>query len=250
LIDAADGDLDAAQSRTIAIRIREELARQGRSRGRLADDAKISLSTLEKALAGARPFTLGTLVKLESALGVALRPGAPAVGNAPEALGAYSHAAVAWLEGDYLTLRASFEQAGGLYAYRTSIFWDETATRLKFREAERLDSAFTQSGEISLPHQSGHIYLFTNDRGQLRLITLGRPTITGEMFGLLSTLQSGGGGRLAPVATPIVYAPLGKIAGARFGRLSPGDEGFASCRAMLDRALQEGFVRIVGDGGR
>jgi len=246
LTNAADGDLDQRQSEAVAVRIREELARRNISRQRLADDASLSISTLEKALAGARPFTLGTLVKLERALGVPLRSPVSGSDLAPETLGAYSRAAVAWLEGDYLTLRPSFEQADGLFAYRTSIAWDAAASCLSFHEAARQDSAFTQSGQASLPNQSGHIHLFTNDRGQLRLITLGRATITGELYGLISTLQSGAGGRLFPVATPIAFAPLRGRSDPTFGRILPGNEQYPIYRAMLDRGLQEGFVRLIG----
>jgi hypothetical protein len=51
-------ELSDAQSRGLAAKVREELARRRISRQRLADEAKISLSTLEKALNGSRPFTL------------------------------------------------------------------------------------------------------------------------------------------------------------------------------------------------
>src|SRR5438094_5175274 len=89
------------QSRAVAALIREELARRRISRQRLADQAKISISTLEKALAGRRPFTLATTIRLEEALGVALRKPnshaqtviqtAPAHGAlAPSDLGSYS----------------------------------------------------------------------------------------------------------------------------------------------------------------
>ena len=61
------------QSRAVAALIREELARRRMSRQRLADQAKISISTLEKALAGRRPFTLTTTIRVEEALGVSLR---------------------------------------------------------------------------------------------------------------------------------------------------------------------------------
>src|SRR3954470_12273038 len=65
--------LSDVQSRAVAALVREELARRRISRQRLADQAKISISTLEKALAGRRPFTLATTIRLEEALGVALR---------------------------------------------------------------------------------------------------------------------------------------------------------------------------------
>ena len=76
--------------------MREELARRRISRQHLADQAKISISTLEKALSGRRPFTLATTIRLEEALSVALRKanadGAPAplvVSLAPGELGFY-----------------------------------------------------------------------------------------------------------------------------------------------------------------
>ena len=242
----ADDDLSDDHSRIIATRVREELARRRSSRQRLADEAKISISTLEKALAGRRPFTLATLIRLEQALGVSLRPIEPATAQAPESLGAYSRAAVAWLEGDYLTLRPSFEDPHAVFAYRTAIAWEPSASCLVFREAARLDASFTQTGQVSLPNQSGHVYLTTNDRGQFRLVTLSRPTIAGELFGLLSTLQSGAGGHLTPVAAPIAYLPTGGRTAPTFGRVAPGDERYELYRDALRRVVRESFIRMVG----
>jgi transcriptional regulator with XRE-family HTH domain len=70
---AAEADLSTELSLAIAARVREELARRRLSRQALADLAKISISTLEKALAGRRPFTLATTIRLEEALGASLR---------------------------------------------------------------------------------------------------------------------------------------------------------------------------------
>src|SRR4051812_23806749 len=144
--------LSDAQSRAVAALIREELARRRISRQRLADQAKISISTLEKALAGRRPFTLATTIRLEEALGLSLRK---AYGDgtreplsaselAPGNLGFYARPAVAWIEGTYLTLRPSFGDKDAIYAYRTDIGWDGASSSLIFRESERQDAAFTQ----------------------------------------------------------------------------------------------------------
>ena len=119
-----DKQLSAEQSRQVAETIREEIARRRISRQTLAEQAKLSLSTLEKVLGGRRPFTLATTVRLEQALGVSLRKGvdvapaaAPANGDiAPDGLGAYSRRAVAWLEGTYVTLRPSFGDKDAIYA--------------------------------------------------------------------------------------------------------------------------------------
>src|SRR5450759_2856372 len=99
--ETSEKQLSAEQSRLVAAIIREQLARRRMSRQHLADQAKISISTLEKALSGRRPFTLATTVRLEEALGVSLRKlktevaAAPALhGVAPDELGFYARPAV------------------------------------------------------------------------------------------------------------------------------------------------------------
>ena len=63
-----------------------------------------------------------------------------------------------------------------------------------------------------MPNQSGHIYLVTNRHGQYRLITVSRPTINGEMYGIMTTLLAGRGSLLTPIASPIAFVPLQAIA--------------------------------------
>lgn len=245
----ADSQLSDEQSRLVAAQIREELARRRISRQRLADTAKISISTLEKALSGRRPFTLATTIRLEEALGVTLRKGkavAPppvaASGLAPGDLGFYARPAVSWIEGAYLTLRPSFGEKGAIYAYSTEILWNDESSSLVFRESERLDAAFTQHGSVSVPNQSGHIYLITNRFGQYRLIIVTRPTITGEMYGILTTLQSGRGAHLIPVSTPIVLVPLKSVTKPQFGRVIAEHACYERYRAYLKRTVDEPFA--------
>lgn len=247
-----DGELGRAESGAIADQVREELARRRMSRQALADLAKISISTLEKALAGSRPFTLATTVRLEQALGRRLReaPAAPAsapqsAGFAPAELGSYSRPAMGWIEGEYLTLRPSFGDPSSIYAYRTDISWSDEASRMIFREGERLDAAFTQFGEVSAPHQSGHIYLVTNRHGQHRLIVLSRPTIDGAMYGVLTTLLAGRGSQLTPVSAAIALLPLKRGEAAVAGRIGPRDRDYERCRRHLDRVKQDGFAVLL-----
>lgn len=246
---AESRELSESQSRAVATKIREQLARKHMSRQRLADDARISISTLEKALNGSRPFTLATIVRLEAALGIALRPAdatAKAKGaspSAPDELGGYSRAAVQWLDGDYLTLRPSFEVPEAIYAYRTEIFWD--GEHLAFREAERLDAPFSQKGVVSVPNKSGHIYLHTNEQGQMRLAILGRPAITGGMYGLLTTLLSGSGTQLLPIAVPLALIPRMLVRGAIFGRIAKPDAEFRTYHDYLHNVLTGDFARMI-----
>lgn len=128
------------------------------SRQALADMARISLSTLEKALAGTRPFTLATTLRIEEALAVVLRPSAKVAAphdTAPEGMGAYSRQSVGWVEGRYLTLRPSFGTPGALHSFVTTIRWQEEAGHLVFAESGRLDARFEQAGHLSLPNLSG-----------------------------------------------------------------------------------------------
>lgn len=247
-----------ADATAIARAVREELARRRMTREQLAHLAKVSVSTLEKALSGRRPFTLATIVRVEEALGVGLRkpsgaevslamPG-PSHAAAPDELGAYSRPAVGWLEGSYLTLRHSFGDPTAVYAYRTDISWSEQAGCLVFREAERVDADFTQFGNVSVPHQSGHIYLVTNRHGQYRLIVVARPTINEEMHGILTTLQAGRGAALTPVATPIVLVRSSRIKDLCYGRIDVRHPMHSRYHALLERTTGEHFALFPRTG--
>lgn len=242
-----DRELIGTEADEVGRRVREELARRRISRQALADMAKVSLSTLEKALAGTRPFTLATTVRIEDVLGVALRPAAPAkavADTAPDYMGAYSRAAVRWLEGQYLTLRPSFETPGAIYAYLTTILWSESRGHLCFSESERVGGRFEQAGHVSLPNLSGHIYLVTNEQGQHRLQTLSRPTIDGVLYGVLATLQVGHGSQLVPVAAPIAMQRVERPADCAFGLIRPDTAGHAAYREMLKASTDETYVRL------
>lgn len=250
----SEKQLSAEQSRQVAAIVREELARRRISRMHLAEQAKISISTLEKALGGRRPFTLATTVRLEQALGISLRksnggdaPVAPPANGdvAPDGLGAYSRRAVSWLEGNYLTLRPSFGDKDAIYAYRTEVSWDAKASCLAFRESDRLDAAFTQFGEISIPNQSGHIYLVTNRHGQYRLIIVARPTIEGEMHGILTTLLAGRGSQLTPIAAPIAFVPMRAVQNPTFGRVTAKDACYAAYQTYIKRTITEPFALFL-----
>src|SRR5918993_1778689 len=185
-------DVEIEGGEAIALRVREELGRRRLSRQWLADEARVSLSTLEKALAARRPFTLATVVRLEDALGTGLRGAARPAGHhfAPESMGAYARPGVQWLEGSYLTLRPSFSESGAVFAYLTEITWSEADGHLLFSEAGRVDSQHQQKGFVSFPHLSGSIYLVTIFEGQYRLALLNRPAGAGTISGILTTLAT------------------------------------------------------------
>ncbi|GKQ55025.1 helix-turn-helix transcriptional regulator [Bradyrhizobium sp. Ce-3] len=245
-----DKQLSAEQSRQVAETIREEIARRRISRQALAEQAKLSLSTLEKVLGGRRPFTLATTVRLEQALGVSLRKLPEAItvatpangGIAPDSLGSYSRRAVARIEGTYITVRPSFGEPGAFYAYRTEIAWDEATSSLGFREGERQDTDYTQYGEVAVPNESGFVYLVTNRHGQHRVITVSRPRNSGEMYGIITTLLAGRGSLLTPVAAPIAFLPVKNVSKPSLGRVSADDANYALYREHLRRTIDEPFA--------
>lgn len=240
-------ELSEEGSESVALQVREELARRRLSRQWLADEAKVSLSTLEKALAGRRPFTLATVVRLEDALGTALRGprGAEApAGFAPASMGAYARPAVQWLEGEYLTLRPSFSEPGAVFAYLTSIAWDDSKGHLVFSEAARTDSDYEQKGFVSFPNLSGAIYLVTISDGQYRVAILNRPVGAGAMSGILLTLAAGEGAQLTPAAVPIALLATRGRSEAKVGVVREGDECFAEYRECVDRVTQRGYARF------
>jgi transcriptional regulator with XRE-family HTH domain len=246
-----DGQLSDDQSREVAETIREEIARRRISRQALAEQAKLSLSTLEKALGGRRPFTLATTVRLEQALGVSLRKStvasSPTAGNdvAPDSLGSYSHRAVTWIEDVYITLRPSFGDKDAIFAYRTEIVWEPKVSSLVFREGERTDAAYEHTGEVAVPHQSGFIYLVINKHGQHRVITVSRPPVSGAMYGIISTLRAGAGSHLTPVAAPIAYVPARNIADPAVGPIAPDHATYKLYRDHLRRTVDESFALFL-----
>src|SRR5262249_14087681 len=98
------------------------------------------------------------------------------------------------------------------------------------------------SGSVSVPHQSGHIYLLASRNGQYRLIVVSRPTITGEMYGILTTLQVGRGSHLMPVAAPIAMVPSRALKEFRFGQFLPKSPTYALYMKYLKRAVEDQFA--------
>src|SRR5690242_15461849 len=241
-------DVEIEGGEAIALRVREELARRRLSRQWLADEARVSLSTLEKALAGRRSFTLATVVRLEDALGTSLRSRGTTHDEAklfaPESMGAYARPAVQWLEGTYLTLRPSFSEPGAIFAYLTSIGWDDAKGHLTFSEAARTDAEYQQKGFVSFPVLSGAIYLVTISDGQYRVAILNRPS-GGGLTGILLTLAAGEGAQLTPAAVPIALMPVNGREPA-VGVVREGDACYAEYRDCVDRVTQRGYARFPG----
>jgi hypothetical protein len=93
--------------------------------------------------------------------------------------------------------------------------------------------------------QSGHVYLVTNRHGQHRLITVSRPMVTGEMYGVIATLLAGRGSLLTPIAAPIALLPVKNVPDAAYGRIAAGDARGALYLNHLQRVISEQFAMFL-----
>ena len=98
---------------------------------------------------------------------------------------------------------------------------------------------------MAVPNRSGHIYLVTNRHGQHRLITVARLAISGEMYGIITTLLAGRGSQLTPLAAPISYLPIKMIPSPTFGRISSNDANYTVYRQHLRRTIDEPFAMFM-----
>lgn len=250
--DGGHDHKDEIDSDQVGHLVREELARRRISRQTLATQAKISISTLEKALSGRRPFTLSTVIRLEDALGLSLRdsptaPATPQPSYAPASLGGYARGAVQWLEGRYVTIRPSVGDQPGLFSYLTAIQWDSQTGHLVFEESQRVDASFSQKGQVSFPAMSGHIYLVTSVSGQYRMAVLGRPLVSGILYGILTSLMAASGTHLVPVSVPLVMIPLSldhQRGEPAFGSIESSHPAFARYQAELAAVTAKGYARF------
>ena len=143
-------------------------------------------------------------------------------------------------------MRPSFGDKDAIYAYRTEIAWDAAASSLVVprgrADRRRLHAV---SAKSRCRNQSGHIYLVTNRHGQHRLITVSRPTITGEMYGIITTLLAGPGSLLTPIAAPIALLPIKNVPTPALGRVAPGEPNYAVYREHLRRTIDEPFAMFL-----
>jgi transcriptional regulator with XRE-family HTH domain len=249
LLDALESEMRefmvTRETSPVAVLIKQELAKKRMSRATLAAEAKISFSALEKGLSGQRIFSENAIIRMEEVLGITLK--VQHVLSAPDELGGYARTSVSWLEGNYLTIRPSSKKPDDLFTYITDVTWNHERNHMVFHEMARLDSAYAQKGDVAIPHQTGHIYFTTNRHGQHRLMVMQRISRTGEMLGLLLTLQQEKGANLLPVSMPVVLLPVASLKEApSLGVINPQHRAFDNYRGLLSRVVGQGFASILG----
>ena len=249
LLDTLESEMRAVmalrETSPVSLLIKEELAKKRMSRATLAVEARISLSALEKGLSGRRSFSDTAMVRMEEVLGIVLRPREAL--SAPDYLGGYARTSVSWLEGNYLTIRPSSKKPDDLFTYITDVTWNHERNHLVFHEMARLDAAYAQKGDVAVPHQTGHIYFSTNRHGQHRLMVMKRIVRSGELYGLLLTLQQERGAHLMPVTMPVALLPVASLSEAPgLGAISKNHRMYDVYRAELAKVIDGGYAGMLG----
>jgi hypothetical protein len=163
---------------------------------------------------------------------------------APVEVGAYSRDAVDHYVGSYLTLRPSFSIAGGIMSYRTDIFWDEAWPGLAFQERDRPDKPFLHRGRLYIPASSMYIHLVSLTKGAMRMVIVTQLDVSGEMRGLITTLQKQRA-QFLPVSAPILYIKRSRFDGVPLGEIVSANPAHADYKRLLRETLEQGYVRLL-----
>jgi hypothetical protein len=174
------------------------------------------------------------------------QPSGPIEGRAaPAYMGAYTQEGVDEYIGSYLTLRPSFSVPGGMMAYRTDIVWDDDWPSLLFQERDRPDKPYLHRGRVYIPASSPFIHLVSLTKGAMRMVIVSSMGPSGEMRGLVTTLNKRGAA-FVPVSAPIVYAKRDDFAGLDLGEVSPDRAAALGYRQTIDEVVAQGYARLVG----
>jgi hypothetical protein len=165
---------------------------------------------------------------------------------APVYMGAYTRAAVDHYIGSYLTLRPAFAVPDTIVAYRTDIVWDPDWPSLLFEERDRPDAPYSHRGRLYIPASSMFIHLVSLTKGAMRMVLISQIDRSGEMRGLITTLNKQRGAMFVPVSAPIVYVKTEEFRPAALGEIKAGSRSYADYKKLLDATVGEGYARLVG----
>jgi|SRR5581483_5954037 len=233
-----------AEQKEIAKAIKLELARRKMPRKQLIGQTRLSLSAINKALAG--QFSESTLIRLEDALGRSFRAGVNgAAEQAPAEIGSYLRVAVEHYVGSYLCIRPTIKKPGSIYSYVMDVTWDRAESCLVFQERERLDARHSHRGQFWIPGASPYLFLVSRGKGWLRSSAVSHLDAANEMRGILTMLHIPTGMQSLPTATPVVYIKRDNFQGDRLGVVPPDAPQFKRYRASLRDMIANEEIQLV-----
>ncbi len=143
------------------------MQREHLSQKQLADRAKLSPSTVYRALQG--DFSDKTLKSIEKALNLQLSQEKTVSEKfSDKEYGAYSREVYAHYEGLYKCIRPLFTKEDHVIVYYMRTYWSEEEGCFLFSE---INDNYAHSGKIFIPPNVPFLHFLTSETGSLRLIT-------------------------------------------------------------------------------
>ena len=229
------------EKRNIAMAIREHMARARMSREAFAFQTKLGKSTVDKLLIGL--FSDRTLSIVEETLRVRFRHFEVVEAKADPSLGGYLRSDVSIYEGPYLFIRPSFKEEKTILAFRMSIIWDDEIAGLSLRQEGEADRP--QSGVISIPKVSFHLFICSSDLSSTRHLILSRLDADLKMRGLMLTLANTFGNFYVPVSVPVALLKMPDDNDLFIGSLDSNHPMYSSYKEELLLAEQRGFSHQI-----
>ena len=162
---------------------------------------------------------------------------------APTYMGAYTKAAVDHYIGSYLTVRPSFTDTEKIVAYKTDVVWDPEWPSLLFEESQRPDMPYSHRGRLYIPAASMFIHLVSLTKGAMRMVILSQLDQSGQMRGLITTLNKQGA-MFVPVSAPIVYIRTQDADSSALGEITSSHDSYADYKRLLRATLDDGYAHL------
>jgi hypothetical protein len=132
-------------------------------------------------------------------------------------------------------------------AYRTDIVWDDDWPSLLFQERDRPDKPYLHRGRLYIPASSPFVHLVSLTKGAMRMVMVSSLGPSGEMRGLITTLNKRGAA-FVPVSAPIVYVKRDDFAGLELGEIAADRAGALGFRQHIEEITGQGYARLIGGG--
>lgn len=233
----------ANEAKEVAHQLKLEMARRGFTRYDIESRTKLSKSTIEKALSGL--YSEFTLIKIKQALEDADDDEDHEAPVAGEDYGAYTRASVAHYEGEYICFRPAFARPDNIYAYKIDIAWNADKRRLTFKEKNRNDATYQNTGSIYIPQGSMYMSLLTIEKGRVRQIIVSQLDPSGSMRGIITTLHNPRGNIYIPTSSPIILTRNENDKNFVIGEIDNKSNFYPIYREMLDQTIQQEYAKLM-----
>ena len=232
--------MDDQEKRNISVAIRDYIARNRMSREAFAFKTRLGKSTVDKLLIGL--FSDKTLSTVEEATQTRFRHFGIVEAKAGSGVGGYIRSDITMYEGTYRFIRPSFKDKNTIYAFPMEIVWSDDIPGLTLRQSP--PSGTAQSGVITIPKVSLHIFIYSDNGGSTQHLILSRLDTRLKMKGLMLTLANFLANSYTPVAVPVVLIKTSDLDGAHFGRITAEHPSFETYRREILDVDQDGYGRL------